>query len=253
MSIVNEALKKASKESGKDNTQAGKRVVFLDKSRSNSAIVIIGAVIIILVLALFLLKGRLPLYKGKGVPKPVAETAAPSAETAQPLPSQPSSADLERDAVNRHKRALELYKEKRLAEAMAELLIAISIKPDMASAHNNLGLIYKESGRYKEAEKEYKEALRIDQKYVGAMNNLAVLYDYEGKHTEAAELLKKAVDTAPNNAVSHLNYAVTLERLGRIEEAKSHYKSYLKLLPEGDKGLRERIKKHLNNLQVKKK
>ena len=74
---------------------------------------------------------------------------------------------------------------------MAELLIAISLKPDMSSAHNNLGLIYKESGRYKEAEKEYKEALRIDPKYVDAMNNLAVLYDYEGKHTEAAELLKR--------------------------------------------------------------
>lgn len=253
MSIVNEALKKASKESGKDNRETGKRIVFLDKSRSNSIFIVIGSVIIILSLAIFLLKGRLPLYKNKGVQKPAAETAAPSTQTAQPIPSQPSSADLERDAANRHKRALELYKEKRHAEAMAELLIAISIKPDMASAHNNLGLIYKESGRYKEAEKEYKEALRIDQKYMGAMNNLAVLYDYEGKHTEAAELLKKAVDTAPNNAVSHLNYAVTLERLGRIEEAKSHYKSYLKLLPDGDKGLRERIKKHLNNLQAKQK
>lgn len=253
MSIVNEALKKASKESGKDNTQAGKRVVFLDKSRNNSIFIVIGALIIILAITLFILKGRLPLYKGKGIPKPVAETAVPSVQTAQPIPSQPSSADMERDAANRHKRALELYKEKRLAEAMAELLIAISIKPDMSSAHNNLGLIYKESGRYKEAEKEYKEALRIDPKYVDAMNNLAVLYDYENKHTEAAELLKKAVDTAPNNAVSHLNYAVTLERLGRMEEAKSHYKSYLKLSTEGDKGLRERIKKHLDNLQANKK
>ncbi len=253
MSIVNEALKKASKESGKDNTQTGKRVVFLDKSRSNSTFIIIGAVIIILVFAIFLLKGRLPLYKGKAIQKPAAETAAPSTQAAQPQPSKPSSADIEKETAGRHKRALELYKEKRLAEAMAELLIAISLKPDMASAHNNLGLIYKENSRYKEAEKEYKEALRIDPKYVDAMNNLAVLYDYEGKHTEAAELLNKAVDAAPNNAVSHLNYAVTLERLGRIEDAKSHYKSYLKLSTEGDKNLRERIKKHLNNLQANKK
>ena len=111
MSIVNEALKKASKESGKDNTQTGNRVVFLDKSRSNSIFIVIGSVIIILALAIFLLKGRLPLYKNKGVQKPVAETAAPSTQVAQPQSSKPSSAEIEKKAAGRHKRALELYKE----------------------------------------------------------------------------------------------------------------------------------------------
>lgn len=254
MSIVNEALKKAAREKEEKNTnKVEKRIIYLDKTVRFRRYIIIGIFIIIALSSIaFLLKGSILPSKTKtkqmqvAAPKPVIPPEKRDGADSS------SIENINKEILERHKRALELYKEKRLAEAMAELLIIIAKKPDFASAHNNLGLIYKESDRLKEAEREYKEALKAEPLYAEAMNNLAVLYDNEGRYNEAVELFKNALRINPKSHEINLNLAITLERMGKIEDARLYYKNYLRLIPKGEKGVSERVKKHLDNLQTKK-
>lgn len=257
MSIVNEALKKAARDKDKKGASAEERFIFSDRAAdAKRSLFIIGiAVVIIVGLGFLLWKGNI-LSTNKAKPKGDAVNRAKTSPEADITKAaevkkegDASKIDAEKKAIEHQRRALELYKEKRLAEATAELLTAVSLKQDIASVHNNLGLIYKESGAYEKAVSEYQEALRIDPKYLDAMNNLAVLYDNQGKYKEAEGLFKKAIEIDAANPLVSLNYAITLERMGRIEDAKRYYRIYLNIIPKEEKELGERVKRHLSNLK----
>lgn len=255
MSIVNEALKKAARDKEKKGASAEERFTFSDRTRDvkRSLFLVSIAVVIFAAFALLLWKGNVIVKPKKAdvgkEPIAVTEPDVKKAATEEKKEDDASKIKAEKEAVGHQRRSLELYKEKRFAEAQAELLSAISLKPDLASAHNNLGLIYKESGAHDKAISEYQEALRIDPKYLDAMNNLAVLYDNQGRYKEAEGLFKKAIEIDAANPAINLNYAITLERMGRIEDAKRYYRIYLNLISKEDKELGERVKRHLSNLK----
>ncbi|MGC8895090.1 MAG: tetratricopeptide repeat-containing S1 family peptidase, partial [candidate division WOR-3 bacterium] len=57
---------------------------------------------------------------------------------------------------------------------------ATTMKPALAVAHNNLGVLLKDQGRLSEAEKEYREAIRINPDYAEAHYNLGNLLYVQG-------------------------------------------------------------------------
>ncbi len=61
---------------------------------------------------------------------------------------------------------------RRLADARREYEQALSLSPDYAEAHNNLGVVLAESGRVTEAIAQFEEALRIDPDFRDARQNL---------------------------------------------------------------------------------
>ena len=54
--------------------------------------------------------------------------------------------------------------------------ILIGLYPDFAAGHNNLGVVYRDMGRYREAIAEFKECLRIDPRLRIAFFNLSQTY-----------------------------------------------------------------------------
>ena len=74
--------------------------------------------------------------------------------------------------------------------------------PSVATALNNLALLYNTQGQYAAAEPLYKRALKIDEKALGpdhpkvatSLNNLASLYRATGRILEAQELEKRLSD-----------------------------------------------------------
>jgi len=58
-------------------------------------------------------------------------------------------------------------------QGVAALKEAISIDPNLATAHMNLGLAYTKLGMLDEALKEFEDALRLDPKYAKVYYNLA--------------------------------------------------------------------------------
>ncbi|XP_054722194.1 protein O-mannosyl-transferase TMTC1-like isoform X2 [Uloborus diversus] len=139
---------------------------------------------------------------------------------------------------------------------------ALSLWPNHASAHNNLGTLLSDT---KEAEHHFKLALLINSHHPRALFNLASLYSKQGRTQVAQELLQraleldkefieaysslatihaeggrledaenlhlKALSIDPNNADSYNNYGTFLQKSGRVEEAVQQYRQAMRLQP----------------------
>jgi tetratricopeptide (TPR) repeat protein len=75
----------------------------------------------------------------------------------------------------------------------------------LAATLNNLAELYKEEGRYADAEPLYKRVLAISEKALGpdhpdvaqSLNNLADLYHAQGRYADAEPLYKRALASTP--------------------------------------------------------
>lgn len=96
-------------------------------------------------------------------------------------------------------RGLQLYREKRYDEAVAQFTEALKLRPDFAQAANNLGFVYYRQQRYAEAARWLENTLKID----------------------------------PSRAVAHLNLGDAYFHAGDKAKAKQAYTTYLALQPQG--------------------
>ena len=87
-----------------------------------------------------------------------------------------------------------------LVEAQALYGRALGLDADCFEAYFNLGNIHHDLGRYEEAVAYYHDALRLNAAYADA----------------------------------HFYLAVTLEKMGRSTKAKTHWRVYRHLAPEGE-------------------
>ena len=92
------------------------------------------------------------------------------------------------------------YTEDRLIEAMALYERAVVLEPDVFEGYFNLGNIHHDLGRYRTAEEYYVHALAVNPRYADA----------------------------------HLYLAVALEKDGRSDEAKPHWRAYHTMEPDGE-------------------
>jgi tetratricopeptide (TPR) repeat protein len=92
------------------------------------------------------------------------------------------------------------YTQEHLIEAMALYERAIGLEPDVFEGYFNLGNIHHDLGRYWAAEEYYLRALAVNPRYPEA----------------------------------HLYLAVALEKDGRSDEAKPHWRAYHTMAPDGE-------------------
>jgi len=151
---------------------------------------------------------------------PIAERGANDGATAEEHFAIGSSlddgtAEKREEAAAAYRRALELdprlvpalinlanvhYVEDRLIEAMALYERAIVLEPDVFEGYFNLGNIHHDLGRYRAAEEYYLHALAVN----------------------------------PHFPEAHLYLAVVLEKDGRSDEAKPHWRAYHTMAPDGE-------------------
>lgn len=96
-------------------------------------------------------------------------------------------------------RGLQLFKEKRYAEAEGQFTEALKLRPDFALAANNLGFVFYKQEKYKEAARWFENTLKID----------------------------------PSRAIAYLNLGDARNKAGDGERAKKAYQTYLELAPNG--------------------
>jgi tetratricopeptide (TPR) repeat protein len=111
---------------------------------------------------------------------------------------------------------------------------ALEADPSCAPALVNLANIHHARGELAEAEALYERAIVLDARMVEAYFNLGNLH-YDLDRLERARVCyEQAVATHAAFADAHFYLAVTLERLGRSDDARPHWRAYQNLVPDGE-------------------
>lgn len=120
--------------------------------------------------------------------------------------------------------ALEHHRAGRLERAITRYRRALSLRPDYADAHNNLGVAYAAQGRTLDAMFHYQRALVLNPNHRNAHNNLGTALVSLGRHAEAVPHYEQAIDLSPASPDAHYNLGIALAGAGRIDEAILRYR-----------------------------
>lgn len=105
-----------------------------------------------------------------------------------------------------------------LDAAEEHLLQALTLNPEHPIAHNELGIIYRKTGRFAEARASYEAALAVYPGYHYARRNLAVLCDlYLADFSCALENYEAYMETVPVDDEAAIWIADLRARMGRGE------------------------------------
>jgi tetratricopeptide (TPR) repeat protein len=118
-----------------------------------------------------------------------------------------------------------------LKEAEAELSIAVSLKPDYATAQFNLGIVLVEQGRPKEAIDHYKLAIAAEPEFDAAHTNLGRALASIGNTDEALIHFKQALAINPEDSATHNYFGNVLAAQGKFDEALAHFNRALQNAP----------------------
>ncbi len=103
--------------------------------------------------------------------------------------------------------------------------------PDCWLIHNNLGILFHNAGRHKEAIEQYEQTLRLNPEYADAHSNLGNALGSMGRWQEAIECYHRALKIMPQNPLAKNNLGGALANLGRFDEAIEQYKCAIQLNP----------------------
>ena len=112
--------------------------------------------------------------------------------------------------------------------------------PQVAVAHNNLGLVYKEEGKYPEAIECYNRAAVADPNYQATYENRGNAYFLTHKYDLALLDLDKAIVMKPSSEVAHNSKGAVLFDLGKPQEALVHFDAAIKSKPDYSEAYRNR-------------
>jgi tetratricopeptide (TPR) repeat protein len=80
----------------------------------------------------------------------------------------------------------------------------------------------------------YERAIRLDEACFEAYFNLGNIHHDLSRYADAVNAYVEALAINPDYPEAHFYLAVTLEKLGRGVEARTHWKAYCELAPDGE-------------------
>src|SRR6185436_10780828 len=122
----------------------------------------------------------------------------------------------------------------RTEEAVKAYRRALEEDPDLVAALINLANIRYSRDELAEAQALYERAISLDDSYFEAHFNLGNIHHDHGRYGQAEESYRIALALNSNYADAHFYLAVTLEKMGRSIDARSHWKAYERLAPQGE-------------------
>jgi len=115
--------------------------------------------------------------------------------------------------------------------ALRHLRKSISLKPNSAAVHHNLGAALQDLGRLDEAEASYRKALRYNPLHAAAKSNLGLVLGRLDRVTEAITFLIEAVAANPQFPEAQNNLGLVLQQTGRDEDALINFNKAILLDP----------------------
>jgi len=141
------------------------------------------------------------------------------------LASGPSMAQSEAPEVQRRVRALELFRQGSLREAIPELQKSLQKNSTDVEVRLHLAFAYDRLGSADEAIAEYRRVTEIHPNSYFAYNNLGVLYDKQGRYDDAIAAFDSASGIEPNNGGAINNLATARKNKAAIQERQAQIQS----------------------------
>jgi protein O-GlcNAc transferase len=114
----------------------------------------------------------------------------------------------------------------------AELLKrAVTLKPDLAEAHNDLGNVLGAQGKFVQAAACFERAATLKPDFADAHYNRGLALGNLGRFGDAAGSFQRVLALNPQSALAHAALAATLREMGRRAEAVAHYRRAAALMP----------------------
>ena len=141
--------------------------------------------------------------------------------------------DLQPDYLQAHLALGDTYlKLGEIDEARAAYLRALEMQPNYAPAHDGMGRLNESLGRDDEAETSYRKALEINVAFADAYTHLGELYLRKGRLDDATNLFLKAITVKPDFSQAYTRLGVALSRQERYEDALAAARKSLELAPQ---------------------
>ncbi|HEX4144621.1 MAG TPA: tetratricopeptide repeat protein [Pirellulales bacterium] len=120
----------------------------------------------------------------------------------------------------------------RLAEAAAAYREILALRPDIAEANANLGVVLANQGSLEEAASQLERAVELQPQLIQAHNILGEILGAQGKLDQAAMRFRQVLALDPDIAETHYNLGGVLVRQGKLDEAATHFERAAALRPE---------------------
>lgn len=119
----------------------------------------------------------------------------------------------------------------RIDGAIGHLARALRLKPDWADAHSNMGRVLTLQGRTAEAATYFERALAINPEHADARGNLGSLCYEQGDVEAATEHFNRVLAVAADHVETHNNLANLYKDDGHFDKAMEHYSRAIELKP----------------------
>jgi tetratricopeptide (TPR) repeat protein len=135
-------------------------------------------------------------------------------------------------AVSYFEKGSDLLKKKKNDEAVKYFKNAVELAPTFYEAHNQLGIAYRDSGRFADAEREFLTAHELNSTNVEPLLNLTTLYLSENEPDRAVRTGEQAVKANSNSASAFFSLGVALYKAAQLDRAETALKRALDLAPK---------------------
>jgi Flp pilus assembly protein TadD len=134
-------------------------------------------------------------------------------------------------AVSLFEKGSQSLKKKNNDEAVKYFESALELAPAFYQAHNQLGIAYRESGRFDDAEREFVKAHELNSTGVEPLVNLTMLYLDQNEPERAVRTGEQAVQANSRSASAFFGLGVALYKTVQLDRAEATLKRALDLDP----------------------
>jgi tetratricopeptide (TPR) repeat protein len=117
----------------------------------------------------------------------------------------------------------------RYPEARQALERSLQLKPDLAEAEFQSGLLASQEGRRQDTLRHWQRAVELQPQHAQALFSLGTVYLEAGQLAEAETAFTRSLASDPGNMKTEYNLALVLNKLGKSEEAKQHLEHYRRM------------------------
>ena len=145
---------------------------------------------------------------------------------------QQPTAQAGEQAVHLYNEGVTLQAQGKTSLAESAFRRALSMQPEFAEAHNNLGNVLLEQKKWKPAEKSFRRALQLFPDNAMLLGNIGKALHGQGKTAAALDTLRQAIRLDPYSAMAVHTLGTVLMEAGKTDEAIEQFGRAHELRPD---------------------